>query len=898
MARTPRLGLIDGSALAYRSYFVFIRNPLINSRGENTSAVYGFANTLTKILREDHPEYVAIAFDTKAPTPRHALYPEYKSTRAKMPDELGDSLPHIRELVDAMNIALISHDGIEADDIIGTLAARAAAADIDVTIYSGDKDFCQLVSDRVSIVRPKGGGDEDLLGPDGVTEWMGVPPARIVDLLALMGDSSDNIPGVPGVGKKTAIKLLEEHGSLDRILATADRIKGKLGERLQEHRDDAELSRRLVTIDTDVDLDVDFDALKPGAPDEARLGALFKAMEITRFTDLFTPSKPAPEVSYSRVTSLASLEQLLPEAASGDVLAIGLETTSGDALEARLVGVAFTVGEGVGHYVALGHGAMMDASDEVNLPLDDVLARIGPVLEDVDVAKVVHDGKFAASVLANHGITLRGVDFDTLLAAYLLEPGKARYAVEDLARQELDLTLTTRAELMGTGKDRRQLWEVEVDRVSKLACEHVDVVLRLRNVFAPRLRELELEPLFVDVEMPLSEVILRMERRGILLDAELFTALSRELTGEMRAREQEIHEIVGREFNVNSPTQLRVILFDELGLPAGRKTKSGASTDSDVLERLASRHPLPGKILEYRQVQKLLSTYVDALPKLVRADTGRLHSSFNQTIAATGRLSSSDPNLQNIPIRTPAGRRIRAGFVAPDRWRLLSADYSQVELRILASISGDSGLREAFTDGVDVHRHTAAAVFGVSFDDVTDEMRAKAKAVNFGVVYGQGPRGLAEALKIPQKDAKAFIESYFERYASVRQFKDDVLGRSRIDGYVTTLLGRRRYLPDIGSEHHQRRAYAERTAVNTVIQGTAADLIKVAMVRIARRMETDGFAAGMLLTVHDELVFEAPRGEEDALESIVREEMEGALDLDVPLVVDAGWGRTWLDAHE
>ncbi len=887
--------LIDGSALAYRSYFAFIRNPLVNSRGENTSAVFGFANSLLKVLRDDPPDYLAIAFDTAAPTFRHERFPEYKSTRAKMPDELADSLPHIDELVTAMNVAVFREDGVEADDLIGTLARRAEAKGIEVVIYSGDKDFCQLVSDRVRVLRPRSRDEDELLDADGVSARMGVPPERIIDLLALMGDSSDNVPGVPGVGEKTALRLLEEFGTLDAVLERADEIAGKLGERIRENRGNARLSRDLVTIRTDLDVGLSLEALRPGEPDRTRLSALFRQMEFKRLAEAFSDAGDE-RVRYQLVTSLEELDRVVKRLRGAGRFAFDTETTSLNPLDARLVGLSFSAAEGEAAYVPVGHESTLE-SQAVNLPIEEALRRIRPILEDPKLEKIGQHTKYDASVLLNHGITVRGIAFDTMLAAYLLDPGKGRYGLDVLSLQELNHRMVSYADLVGSGKSQREIWQVDQRRVSDYACDDANVTLRLRNRFAPRLDELSLRPLFDDVEMPLSAVLMQMERHGVLVDRGLLAQMSVDLTRQLGKIEKQIHKLAGHAFNIGSPKQLRVVLFDELGLPAGRRTKTGPSTDSDVLEKLAPKHAIAGKILEHRQISKLLSTYVDALPKLARPDTGRVHTSFNQTVAATGRLSSSDPNLQNIPIRTEMGREIRKGFVAPRGWGLLSLDYSQVELRVLASISGDARLQEAFRKGHDVHRHTASLVFDVEPDAVTPEMRARAKTVNFGVIYGQGSRGLAQQLGISVAEAESFIEAYFDKYSLVRIFKEETLERARREGYVTTLLGRRRYLPEINSDNGQRRSYAERTAVNTVIQGTAADLIKVAMVRVARRLADEGFQAAMILQVHDELVFEAPKAERAALEAMVKEEMEGALELDVPLVVDSGWGPNWFEAH-
>lgn len=890
------LVLVDGSALAYRSFFAFIRNPLLTSRGENTSAAFGFANSLLRILRDLDPTYLAVAFDTSAPTFRHDMYAEYKSTRAKMPDELAASLPRIDQLVTAMNVPTIREDGIEADDVIGSLAVWAAAKGIDVAIYSGDKDFSQLVNDRIHLIRPKPGEGDVRLDAGGVEKWMGVRPEQVIDLLSLMGDASDHVPGVPGVGPKTAVRLLEEHGSLDAILENVEAITGKLGERIRENREQALLSRKLVTIRTDVTLPVELELLKPKAPDREAMAALFRELEFAKLAEQFQVDVSETKTRYRRVRTMKELETLVARLRRVDCLAFDTETTSTNALDATLVGFSFCAEPGDAAYVPVGHAALSDGG-EVNLPMDEALACVKPLLEDPDVPKALQHAKYDASVLLNHGIAIRGVDFDTLLAAYLLEPGRGRYSLSELSAQDLNHAMRAYKDLVGTGKNKREIWQVHADEVTDYACEDADVTLRLKNLYAPRLKESALEDLFTNVEMPLSDVLLHMERHGVMLDRSLFTNMSKALHRQIHALEKDIHALAGHPFNVSSTPQLRTVLYEELGLKAGRKTKTGASTDSDVLERLTDEHPIAGKILEFRHASKLLSTYVDALPKLVRSDTGRLHTSFNQTVAATGRLSSSDPNLQNIPIRTEAGRRIREGFVAPEGCVLVSADYNQVELRILASITMDSGLQSAFREGIDVHRHTAAAVFDVPLEAVTPDMRARAKAVNFGVMYGQGARGLAQQLGIPAKEATAFIEAYFERYSAVKLFKEETIQRARQDGYVSTLMGRRRYVPDIRSEHGQRRAYAERTAVNTVIQGTAADLIKVAMVAIARRLETEKLESAMILQVHDELVFESPVGERDTLMALVREEMQGALELDVPIVADTGAGANWLEAH-
>ncbi|MCH7878216.1 MAG: DNA polymerase I [candidate division Zixibacteria bacterium] len=896
------LFLIDGSALIYRSYFAFIRNPLINSRGENTSASFGFTGALLKILREENPDYVAVIFDTKAPTFRHKMYPEYKSTRAKMPDDLVDQLPRIREVVEALNIASFELEGYEADDIIGTFAKKGEEAGLDVWVASGDKDFCQLVNDHVRIYNSKRASDPpQRLDREGVKERMGVYPELIIDLLAMMGDSSDNIPGIPGVGPKTALALLEQFGGLEQTLKCAKEIKANgVRNKVLANKESALLSKELVTINLETPLEFELDTLRRRKADPAKSGKLFSELEFGGFLkqlDLEAPaSAPAKTVSvdnskYRCLSSIKELEELLSEFSELTEVSIDTETTSLNQLDAELVGVSLSPHAGSGYYVPLGH------TNGKNLDKAKALKALGKFLLNGDVEKTGQNIKYDLHVFKNAGLDVANVGFDTMLAAYIVDPTARKYSLDHLALERCGYQMQPISDLIGSGKNQKSFADVSIDDAVFYAAEDADLTYRLRGILQHDLVRLGAEKLYYELELPLIPVLFEMERAGVNLDTAFLAEMSDELEKDIDAMQRAIFHEVGHEFNLNSPQQLATALFDELGLPTKGKTakKTGYSTDVRVLEGLASLHPVPEMVLQYRQLSKLKSTYVDALPALVNENTGRVHTTFNQTIAATGRLSSTDPNLQNIPIRTELGSQIRKAFIPRDKnYQILSADYSQVELRILAHISGDKGLVTAFKNNEDIHCRTAAEVFGVALEDVTPDQRRVAKTANFAVIYGVSAYGLSQQSDMNVHESKEFIETYFERYAGIKKYMNDTLTFARKNGYVETLTGRRRQIADLDAKNMSVRQFAERVAINTPIQGAAADIIKLAMLRIHDDLK--GMDSMMTLQVHDELVFDARKSEIDRLTEIVRNGMESAFKLSVPLVVDIGVGDNWLEA--
>lgn len=894
-----RLFLIDGMAIAYRAYFAFINNPLINSKGEDTSAVFGFANTLLKLFREYRPQYLAIAFDTPAPTFRHQLHAAYKATREKMPESMAAQLPRLRQLAAAMRVPILEEPGYEADDLIGTLAVQAADRGLQVTIVTGDKDLMQLVRPGIELLNLRRGADEyETIGAEEVRARFGVGPEQIVDLLSLMGDASDNVPGVPGVGLKTAARLLQECGSLEGVLAKAPGFKQqKLRESLLQHASQARLSKELVAIRTDVPVKLNLEALAATGFDESALVSLFQELEFNRLLTQLQLSAPRPsqeqrEVHYERVQTMARVDELMAELRRRGTFAFDLETTSLDPRLAHLVGIALSWEVGRAAYLPVGH------QQGPNLDQDQVLQRLGPLLADPAIRKVGQNLKYDTSILALHGIECRGIAFDAMIADYLLDPGDRQHNLEALARTHLQYQMQPIEELIGKGKKQLNFAEVDQERACFYACEDADIAFRLERVLVPRLREAGMEDLFVRVEMPLIGVLRDMELTGVAIDVAFLEEFSATLAAELEGLKAHIYELAGQEFNLNSTQQLAQILFARLGLKPRRKTKTGYSTDVSVLEELAQEHPLPGLLLDYRELTKLKSTYVDALPALVHPRTGRIHASFNQTVTATGRLSVSDPNLQNIPIRTPLGRQIRKAFV-PGREDafILSADYSQIELRLLAHLSGDETLCEAFRSGEDIHLRTASLIFNLMPSFITPQMRAQAKTVNFAVIYGQTPFGLSRQLGIPLGRAREFIENYFAVYSGVKEYIEATIAQARRDKYVKTLLGRRRYLPEIDSRNASRREFAERTAINTPIQGSQADMIKLAMIAIHDRLQQRGLEAAMILQVHDELVFEVGERDLQEVEALVREEMVNALKLNVPVVVESRYGKNWFEAH-
>jgi len=900
-----RLFLVDGSALAYRSFFAFIRNPLLNSRGENTSAVFGFTTALLRILEQEHPDFLLVVFDTPQPTFRHERFAAYKATREKMPDEMAGQLPWVREVVEAFGVPIVERPGFEADDVIGTIATRAAAHGLEVRLVSGDKDLLQLVDARVHLWNPgRSGSGVEVSGPDEVRAKFGVPPEHVVDVLALMGDASDNVPGVPGIGEKTATKLVVEFGGLDAIYARLDEVTPpRVREKLREHREQAYLSRDLVTLDREVPLGGELDAfLVAPRPDAAQLAELYRKLEFRSLLEPLEANVESDEHAYRIVRTPHELEELFEGLAGASEVVVDLETTSLDALVARIVGFSFSLAEREAFYVPT--NVVPPVADGPGGPDRALVERLRPILENPSIAKIGQNIQYDALVLLGYGVTLAGIAFDTMVASYCVEPGVRQHNLDALALRYLNFRKIPTADLLGKGAgDGITMADLPVERVGEYACEDADITLRLKSILELRMRELEVEALFRSIEIPLIPVLVGMEAAGVRLDTALLETMGASLAGRIESLEREIHDLAGAPFNLNSPQQLGAVLFErleiqrEFGVKRLRKTKTGYATDQQTLERYAS-HPIVSRILEYRQLAKLKSTYLDALPALVHPKTGRLHTSFNQTVAATGRLSSSNPNLQNIPIRTEIGREMRKAFIPEDdRHLFLGADYSQIELRILAHVTEDPALLEAFQRGEDIHARTAALVFGVHPSLVTSEMRGRAKAINFGVIYGMGPDRLAAEVKIPRSEAQAFIQAYFAKFARVREWIEHTVEGARASGYVTTLMGRRRILPEIGSNDARVRRNAENMAVNTPIQGSAADLIKKAMVEIHRTLAERGLGARMILQVHDELLLEVPEEEIDEATEIVRSRMEGAMTLRVPLVVDLRPGRSWYEVH-
>jgi DNA polymerase-1 len=911
----PRLFLVDAYALIYRAFFAFINRPLTNARGENTSAPWGFVNFLLRIRGEYQPDYMAVVFDSGM-SKREEMYPEYKATREKMPDELRESLPRIYQLLEAFHDPVVKVDGFEADDVIGTLAAQAVDRGLEAVIVSGDKDFYQLIRPGVSLLNPGRGGPQGVaaewVDESNAAERFGIPPTQIIDYLALIGDSSDNVPGAPGIGPKTAVKLLGEHGGLDAILDAAPGFSAKRArESLTENADLVRLSRDLVTIMEDVPIDLDLDALQVHQPDPVALREVLTELDFRSLIERLELGSDGGgdevgEGEYHLVTDVAEANALVARIREVGRVAVDTETTDLDPMRADLVGISLSVEAGEGYYLPLAHRppsaptlADLGAPPPANLPdlLGPEMTAVREMLEDDGVGKIGQNLKYDMLVFRRAGVTLGGVDFDTMVASYVLDPSRRQHSLDALALDLLGHRMIPYSEVAGKGAKQISFAEVPLDQATDYASEDADYTLRLHDRFAPQLDEHELRSLFADLEMQLVPVLAEMEWNGILIDEAFFVEMSSRLATDLEDLRTRIHAAAGGEFNINSTPQLREILFERLELPVIKRTKTGPSTDVSVLEELAAMgHELPTLLMEYRQLEKLRSTYVDALPKLVNPETGRIHTSFNQTVAATGRLSSSDPNLQNIPIRTELGRAIRKGFVAAPGHLFYGADYSQIELRILAHFSRDDAFLSAFREGIDVHRQTASVIFEVDLEDVTADMRARAKTINFGTLYGQGAFSLARQLDISREEADAFIQDYFERFAGVRRYLDQQVEMAREKGYVETLLGRRRYIPELQAKNWNVRQFGERVAQNTPIQGTAADLIKRAMIDVQAGLEAEGSETRLLLQVHDELVLEVPEAEVDQVVPLVNARMESAIQLDVPLVVEGGLGPDWYSA--
>ncbi len=957
----PRLFLVDGYALIYRAFFALISRPLTTSHGENTSAAWGIVNFLQRLLQTHKPEYLGWVHDSGLSF-RHEKYPEYKATREKLTEELQSDfdrgMERICEILDAYRVPILAVPGYEADDVIGTLTRQAVAAGVNVVVVSGDKDFQQLVRSGVWLLNPGRGGpanvEEHWVGIENGAERLGVPPALVTDYLALVGDSSDNVPGVHGIGDKTARELVSAYGGIEQILAHAGELtKKRPREALLEHGDLARLSKELVTIHDDVPgVALDLESLRVQQPDRERLRDIFVALEFHTLAKDMAAGAPEPAQSrtlerrYVTIDTIEEMERLVGRARQAKVVALDTETivdpdclTDDDPLRATLVGLSVALDEGEAYYLPLRHrrrepeqtglalgdepiapdaarkasrrktaaaeptsiaGRALAAGDHEtrNLPTLDAaeMRPLRALLEDPAVPKTLQNAKYALLVLRRTGVQLRGIEFDTMLASYVLDPGRRSHGLDLLSLEFLGVKMTTFEELCGKGKDEIPYDQVPIQCARDYACEDADVTWRLRAHFEPQLEQLQLASLFRDVEMPLVDVLAEMEWSGVAIDRAWFASLKERFQRERLRVEQEIYVAAGQEFNINSNPQLREILFDKLKLPVLKKTPTGPSTDATVLQQLAEEgHQLPTLLMDYRELSKLESTYIDALPALVNPRTDRLHTSFNQTVAATGRLSSSDPNLQNIPIRSELGRDIRRGFVPREGCVLLAADYSQIELRLLAHLSSDPAFVEAFQSGGDIHRQTAALIFDVPVDMVTSEMRARAKTINFATIYGQGPHALSQQLRIAHGEAKEFINLYFQRFQGVRNYLDSMVEFAREHGYVQTIFGRRRYIPELRDRNFNIRAFGERTAANSPIQGSAADLIKIAMIHIDHRLRERRLATRMLLQVHDELVFEVPTAELGAATELVKHEMEHAADLSVPLVVDLGTGENWLE---
>jgi DNA polymerase-1 len=928
---SPRiLYLLDGMALVYRAHFAFVTRPILNSRGRNTSAIYGFTNTLLDLLDNRRPTHIAVAFDTHAPTPRHELYPDYKGQRDAMPEDIGAAIPDVKRLLAAFRIPVLEQDGAEADDIIGTLARRAEKEGFsEIYMVTPDKDFGQLVDEHTRVYKPGRQGNEvEIMGPAEVQAHWGIQrPEQVIDILALMGDSSDNIPGVPGVGPKTAQKLIAEYDNLENLLAHSGDVKGKVGEKLLEFAEQARLCRRLAEINCAVALDLAPEDLRRGERDDPNLRALlaefeFSSMGRRLFGDAFhlprVAAAPAPEPvqgdlfadttpealppppsdlkrladvphDYCRIDSAAALPEVLKALRHAERFCFDLETTGLDVLDTEIVAIALADKPGRGWLVAV--------TPETEAEL---IAALRPVLEDESLLKIGHNLKFDLAVLLSHGLEVKGPFADTMIAHFLLDPDQ-RHGMDALAVSLLGYQPIPISDLIGPkGREQRTMRDVAPELLTDYAVEDADVTLRLYETLMPRLDQSGQRAVFEKIEMPLLPVLTRMEHEGIALDVPALEALSKELGARLAEVELQVRELADEDFNLNSPKQLGVILFDKLKLAEkAKKTKTGQySTDEQTLQTLVGAHPIVDAILEHREVGKLKSTYVDALPRQVSAKTGRVHTRYMQNGAATGRLSSIDPNLQNIPIRSERGREIRRAFVARgEGWKLLAADYSQIELRIMAHLSGDPGMLAAFAEGLDIHAATAARVYGVELADVSSEMRRKAKMVNFGIIYGISAFGLSQRLAIPRDEASEIIKAYFQQYPGVKTYMDRVVEDARTLGYTETLGGRRRYIRDITSRNNTLRQAAERTAINSPIQGSAADMIKLAMIRVDQLLRKDGIQTRLLLQVHDELVFDLRDDEADTLIPMIRREMEEAMPLSIPVVVDTGTGHNWLDAH-
>lgn len=919
-----KLFLLDAYALIYRSYYAFIKNPRINSKGLNTSAIVGFVNTLQEVLTKEQPTHLGVAFDPHGPTFRSDAYPAYKAQREATPEDIRKAVPIIKDLLKAWNIPILQVDGYEADDVIGTLATKAGAQGVTTYMLTPDKDYGQLVNEHVFIFRPRHGGGYETMGIEEVKAKYGIPSTHaVIDLLALMGDSADNFPGCPGVGEKTAVKLIDQFGTIENMLEHTEEIKGALKTKVEEHVDDIKMSKFLATIKTDVPIELNLDELKISEPNEEELGKLLDELEFKTLAgkilkksektskpvngqlDLFAEFAPVgsnePEFSnletlkttshnYQLIDNEEDLKKLCDFFLTNKILSLDTETTSTNAIDAELVGLSFAVKEHEAFYVPIPENRE-EAQKRVDI--------FRPVYESEEILKVGQNLKYDLEVLRNYGIELKGKMWDTMIAHYLIQP-ELHHNMDYMAEIYLHYQTIHIDELIGPkGKNQRSMRELDPKDVYEYAAEDADITLQLKNKLEPELKKYGAEKLFYEIEMPLMPVLAEMEMNGVCLDTDSLAETSKQLTSRMNEIEQRIYELAGQPFNIASPKQVGEILFDKLKIvEKAKKTKTGQYvTSEEVLQQLKNKHEIVADILEHRGLKKLIGTYIDALPKLINPHTGHIHTSFNQTITATGRLSSSDPNLQNIPIRGEDGKEIRKAFIPEPGCLFFSADYSQIELRVMAHLSNDDNMIEVFREGKDLHAATAANIYKKPIEEVTRDERTKSKRANFGIIYGITVFGLAERLDIDRAEAKQLIDGYFDTFPQVHDYMEKSKEIARQQGYVTTLFGRRRYLPDINSANSVVRGFAERNAINAPIQGTAADIIKVAMIRIFQRFKKEGIKSKMILQVHDELNFSVYPEEKEQVERIVLEEMQGAFDMKVPLVADSGFGNNWLEAH-
>ena len=930
----PKLYLLDAYALIYRAYYAFLKNPRINSKGENTSAILGFVNTLEEVIQKEQPTHLGVAFDPSGGTFRHEAYPEYKAQREETPEAIRFAVPIIKRLLAAYNIPVLEEPGYEADDVIGTLAHQADKQGIETFMMTPDKDYGQLVTNRVKMYRPAvGKSAEEILGPAEVSQKWGISsPTQVIDILGLMGDAVDNIPGCPGVGEKTASKLVQDFGSIENLIENTDKLKGALKEKIENNIEQIKTSKWLATIKTDVPIQLDMEMLKMEEPNQEALQKIFEELEFrTLMRKKITSPTPTPvskpekkgnaiqgdlfsgfgdsneeeatlfsdnntignsmlrynkeTADYQLVDTPDKIKNLVAVLQGAKEICLDTETTGTDPIKARLVGVSFSIKEGQGWYVPV-------------YEKQEALELLRPIYENPDTLKVGQNLKYDLQVLQNHGIELRGPMFDTMIAHYLLHP-EMRHGMDYLAEAYLHYQTIHIDELIGTGKNQKSMAELSPEEVYVYACEDTDITLRLKNLFAPELEKEALMKLFQEIEMPLMPVLAYMERNGVCIDTEGLRETSVLYSEEMQRIEEEIYQLAGVHFNISSPKQVGEVLFDQMKITnKPKKTKTGQyATTEEILVSLKSKSPIVGKILEYRGLKKLLSTYIDALPELINPDTGHIHTSFNQTVTTTGRLSSSNPNLQNIPVRDEQGKEVRKAFIPEAGQEFFCADYSQIELRIMAHLSGDENLIEAFNAGQDIHAATAAKIFHKALEEVTSDERRKAKTANFGIIYGISAFGLAERLDVSRTEAKELIDGYFLTYPGVKEYMEKSIAMAREKGYTETIFKRRCYLPDINSNNANVRGNAERNAINSPIQGSAADIIKIAMIRVYQRMKAEGIRSKMILQVHDELCFTVLPEEKERLQQIVVEEMQNAVQMRIPLIADTGWGSNWLEAH-